>query len=120
MNGLALTGRDCGLDERAPMCGVPHHAADNYLKRLLARGYKVAICDQVEDPLTAKGLVDRAVVRVLTPGTQTDPEAIAEDAYQYIAAICQIGQGFGIAARISLRSLRDQRDAFKSSRIPSV
>lgn len=95
---LALTGRDCGLDERAPMCGVPHHAADNYLKRLLARGYKVAICDQVEDPLTAKGLVDRAVVRVLTPGTQTDPEAIAEDAYQYIAAICQIGQGFGIAA----------------------
>ena len=56
---LALTGRDCGLDERAPMCGVPHHAADNYLKRLLARGYKVAICDQVEDPLTAKGLVDQ-------------------------------------------------------------
>ncbi len=95
---LALTGRDCGLDERAPMCGVPHHAADGYLKRLLARGYKVAICDQVEDPKDAKGLVDRAVVRVLTPGTQTDPESLNENAYQYIASVCQMGQGFGLAA----------------------
>ncbi len=95
---LALTGRECGLEERAPMCGVPHHAADNYLKRLLARGYKVAICDQVEDPATAKGLVDREVVRVLTPGTLTDPEAMEAGAYQYICAVCQISSAFGLAA----------------------
>ncbi len=95
---LALTGRECGLDERAPMCGVPHHAADSYLRRLLARGYKVAICDQVEDPATARGLVDREVVRVLTPGTLTDPESLEAGAYQYICAVCQISGAFGLAA----------------------
>ncbi|NLB28269.1 MAG: DNA mismatch repair protein MutS, partial [Clostridiaceae bacterium] len=95
---LALTGRDCGLEERAPMCGVPHHAADSYLKRLLARGYKVAICDQVEDPADAKGLVDREVVRVLTPGTQIDPDHLDSSAYRYLCAICQVSGAFGLAA----------------------
>lgn len=95
---LALTGRECGLEERAPMCGVPHHAADAYLKKLLARGYKVAICDQVEDPQMAKGLVDREVVRVLTPGTQLDPEALEAGAYHYICAVCQVSGAFGLAA----------------------
>lgn len=95
---LALTGRDCGLEERAPMCGVPHHAADSYLKRLLARGYKVAICDQVEDPADAKGLVDREVVRVLTPGTQIDPDHLDSAAYRYLCAICQVSGAFGLAA----------------------
>ncbi len=95
---LALTGRDCGLEERAPMCGVPHHAADSYLKRLLARGYKVAICDQVEDPADAKGLVDREVVRVLTPGTQIDPDHLDSSAYRSLCAICQVSGAFGLAA----------------------
>ncbi|HHX30001.1 MAG TPA: DNA mismatch repair protein MutS [Clostridiaceae bacterium] len=95
---LALTGRDCGLDERAPMCGVPHHAADNYIKRLLSRGFKVAICDQTEDPAKAKGLVERDVVRVLTPGTQTDPDAIDSASYQYICAVVELGGAYGLAA----------------------
>lgn len=95
---LALTGRECGLEDRAPMCGVPHHAADAYMKRLLARGYKLAICDQMEDPATAKGLVDREVVRVLTPGTLIDPDALEAKAYHYIAAVCQISGAFGLAA----------------------
>lgn len=95
---LALTGRECGLEARAPMCGVPHHAADAYMKRLLARGYKVAICDQVEDPATAKGLVDREVVKVLTPGTLIDPDALEAKAFHYICAVCQISNAFGLAA----------------------
>ena len=69
---LTLTGRDCGLDERAPMCGVPFHAADTYIKRLVDKGYKVAICEQMEDPKLAKGMVKREVIRVVTPGTITD------------------------------------------------
>ncbi|NLZ67109.1 MAG: DNA mismatch repair protein MutS [Clostridiaceae bacterium] len=95
---IALTGRDCGLSERAPMCGVPHHAADQYIKRLLSRGYKVAVCDQVEDPALAKGLVDRQVVRVITPGTQTDPEGVESRAYQYICSVFQMSRAFGFAA----------------------
>ena len=66
---LVLTGKECGLDERAPMCGVPYHAVDNYVARLVGKGYKVAICEQTEDPAAAKGLVKRDVVRVHTPGT---------------------------------------------------
>ena len=66
---LTLTGKDCGLSERAPMCGVPYHAVDTYLQKLLAKGYKVAICEQMTDPATTKGLVEREVIRVVTPGT---------------------------------------------------
>lgn len=95
---LALTGRDCGLDERAPMCGVPYHAADSYINRLVSRGYKVAICEQVEDPALAKGIVRREVVRVVTPGTVTDPSALEEGQFNYIVAIYQLGQYFGLAA----------------------
>ena len=95
---LTLTKRDCGLPERAPMCGVPHHAADHYINRLVSRGYKVAICDQVEDASPAKGLVKREVVRIVTPGTITDPTALDEKKYSYIASIYQVGQVFGLAA----------------------
>ena len=66
---LTLTGKSCGLEERAPMCGVPYHAVEGYLNRLVSKGYKVAICEQVEDPKFAKGLVKREVVRIVTPGT---------------------------------------------------
>ena len=66
---IALTGRDCGLEERAPMCGVPHHAAQNYITRLVEKGYKVAICEQMEDPKEAKGIVRREIIRVISPGT---------------------------------------------------
>ncbi|HCS75475.1 MAG TPA: DNA mismatch repair protein MutS, partial [Clostridiales bacterium] len=68
---ITLTGRDCGLDERAPMCGVPWHSADGYIARLIEKGYKVAICEQTQDPKEANGLVERQVVRVVTPGTVT-------------------------------------------------
>ena len=73
---ITLTGKDCGLDERAPMCGVPYHAVDGYLNKLVSKGYKVAICEQVEDPKTAKGLVKREVIRVVTPGTNLDTQAL--------------------------------------------
>ena len=66
---ITLTGKDCGLEERAPMCGVPYHSVENYLNKLVQKGYKVAIAEQVEDPKTAKGLVKREVVRIVTPGT---------------------------------------------------
>lgn len=66
---LTLTGKSCGLEERAPMCGVPFHSAETYINRLIEKGYKVAICEQMEDPATAKGLVKRDVIRVVTPGT---------------------------------------------------
>lgn len=111
---LALTARDCGLDERAPMCGVPHHAADSYLKRLLSRGYKVAICDQVEDPATAKGLVARDVVRVVTPGTQMDPESLDARAFQYLCCVCRDSDAFGLAA-CDLSSGRFETTEFLSS-----
>ena len=78
---MTLTKRDCGLSERAPMCGVPHHAADLYISRLVNKGYKVAICDQVEDASQAKGLVKREIVRIVTPGTVTDSAALDETKY---------------------------------------
>lgn len=95
---LALTGRDCGLSERAPMCGVPYHAADNYINRLISRGYKVAICEQVEDPATAKGIVKREVIRVVTPGTITDIASLDEKRNNYIVSIYQLNKYFGFAA----------------------
>ena len=83
---LTLTGKSCGTPERAPMCGVPYHAADSYLARLVKRGYKVAICEQVEDPKEAKGLVQREVIRIVTPGTNTDPAHMDETKNHYILA----------------------------------
>ena len=75
---ITLTGKDCGLKERAPMCGVPFHAVDGYLNKLVSKGYKVAICEQLEDPKQAKGLVKRDVIRVVTPGTNLDAQALDE------------------------------------------
>lgn len=95
---LALTGRDCGQKERAPMCGVPYHAAENYINRLINRGYKVAICEQVEDPALAKGIVRREVIRVVTPGTVLEPSSLDEKRNNYIVAIYQLNQYFGLAA----------------------
>ena len=84
---LTLTGKNCGLEERAPMCGVPFHAADSYISRLVDKGYKVAICEQLEDPATAKGMVDRGVIRVVTPGTVTSNTILRENENNYLAAV---------------------------------
>ncbi len=84
---LTLTGRDCGLEERAPMCGVPYHAVDSYLNQLVSKGYKVAICDQVEDPATAKGIVKREVIRIATPGTNLDVQSLDASKNQYLMCV---------------------------------
>ncbi|MBQ3230664.1 MAG: DNA mismatch repair protein MutS, partial [Clostridia bacterium] len=94
---LVLTGKDCGLEERAPMCGVPHHAADTYIAKLVSRGHRVAICEQMEDPATAKGLVKRDVVRIITPGTVTEGGYLDEKKNNYICASVIDAFGCGIA-----------------------
>ncbi len=88
---LTLTGKECGLEERAPMCGVPYHAVDNYLSRLVQKGYKVAIAEQMEDPKLAKGLVRREVIRVVTPGTITSAQALDETKNNYLMGIVYLG-----------------------------
>ena len=85
---LTLTGKDCGLEERAPMCGVPYHAVNSYVARLIEKGYRVAICEQLEDPALAKGLVERDVTRIITPGTVTDPAMLQEKKENFILAAC--------------------------------
>ena len=95
---LTLTGRDCGLEERAPMCGVPYHALDAYLYRLVQKGYKVAIAEQMEDPKTAKGLVKREVIRVVTPGTITNSQALEESKNNYLMGIVYMDGMFGISS----------------------
>ena len=94
---LILTGKSCGLEERAPMCGVPFHAVDSYLSRLVQRGYKVAICEQVEDPKFAKGLVKREVTRIVTPGTISSQEALEESKNNYICSIVHLQNRIGVA-----------------------
>ena len=94
---LTLTGKDCGLEERAPMCGIPHHAAENYLARLVSKGYKVAICEQLEDPKTTKGIVKRGVIRIVTPGTVVDSNMLEERKNNYIMCIYKSGIYFGIS-----------------------
>lgn len=84
---LTLTGRDCGEDERAPMCGVPYHAVEPYVAKLVSRGYKVAICEQLEDPALAKGLVKRGIVRIVTPGTVSEASMLQEDKNNYVCAL---------------------------------
>ena len=93
---LTLTGRDCGLSERAPMCGVPHHAVDNYVAKLIRKGYKVAICEQMEDPSAAKGVVSREVVRVITPGTLVENNLLEEDSNNYLCSIALSGSVCGL------------------------
>ena len=94
---LTLTGKQCGLEERAPMCGVPHHAVDTYLNRLVSKGYKVAICEQMEDAKNAKGLVKREVTRVVTPGTNLNAGALDEGKNNYIMSIVYISDRYGLA-----------------------
>lgn len=95
--GLTLTGKECGHDKKAPMCGVPHHVIDNYVNKLVKKGYKVALCDQVEDPRKAKGLVKRAITRVVTPGTITDMESLDTRENNYLLSIFQNNYGLGIS-----------------------
>ena len=94
---LTLTGKSCGMEERAPMCGVPFHAVDNYLPRLVSKGYKVAICEQMEDPKEAKGLVKREVVRVVTPGTNIDSASLDETKNNFIMSVVYHGDRFGLS-----------------------
>lgn len=94
---LTLTGKDCGQEERAPMCGIPYHAADSYINRLVEKGYKVAICEQVEDPKTAKGLVKREVIKVVTPGTNFNPMALDETKNNYIMCVAYMPDSIGLA-----------------------
>ena len=95
---ITLTGKDCGLEERAPMCGVPFHAVDSYLNKLVQKGFKVAIAEQMEDPKLAKGLVKREVIRVVTPGTITSAQALDETKNNYLMGIVYLDGVFGIAA----------------------
>ena len=95
---LVLTGKDCGLAERAPMCGVPYHAALSYIGRLVSKGYKVAVCEQMEDPSVAKGIVKRDIVRIYTPGTVTDDQMLSQKRNNFIAAIFEFRNMYGISA----------------------
>ena len=95
---LTLTSRDCGLEKRAPMCGVPHHSASSYMQRLITQGYKVAICEQMEDPALAKGLVKRSITRVLTPGTVIDTNGLDEKKNNFLVCVFKIGMQYGVAA----------------------
>ena len=95
---LTLTGKDCGLEERAPMCGVPYHAVDTYVARLVERGYRVAIGEQMQDPALAKGLVERDVIRIVTAGTLTDSSVIGEKRNNFLCSVCINGKRAGIAA----------------------
>ncbi len=126
---LTLTGKDCGLEERAPMCGVPYHAAENYINKLVSKGYKVAIGEQVEDPKTAKGLVKREVVRIVTPGTNINSQTLDEKKNNYIMSIVYFGDIYGISTADlstgdfyvtevdSLRSLLDEINKFMPAEI---
>lgn len=95
--GLTLTGKECGHDKKAPMCGVPQHVVDNYVNKLVKKGYKVALCDQVEDPKQAKGLVKRAITRVITPGTITDMESLENRENNYLLSIFQNNFGLSLS-----------------------
>ena len=94
---ITLTGKNCGQEEKAPMCGVPYHAVEGYLNRLVAKCYKVAICEQVEDPKTTKGIVKREVVRIVTPGTNLDTQALDETKNNYIMCIVYIADRYGVS-----------------------
>ncbi len=94
---ITLTGKSCGLEERAPMCGVPYHAVEGYLTKLVSKGYKVAICEQVEDPKLAKGLVKREVVRIVTPGTNLNMQALEESKNNYIMCITYTPTKIGLS-----------------------
>lgn len=94
---ITLTGKDCGQQERAPMCGVPHHAAENYISKLVSKGYKVAVCEQMEDPKEAKGMVRREVTRVVTPGTNLNTQMLDETRNNYLMSIVYVADCFGVS-----------------------
>ena len=94
---ITLTGKDCGQEERAPMCGVPYHACDVYANKLIDKGFKVAICEQVEDPKAAKGLVKRDVIRIITPGTNLSTQNLKEGQNNYLMSIYALEDAYGIA-----------------------
>lgn len=94
---LTLTGKNCGQEERAPMCGVPFHSAESYIAKLVDKGYKVAICEQIEDPASAKGIVKREVIQVVTPGTVTAQSMLAEKENNYLACVYTDMQTGGMA-----------------------
>ena len=94
---IALTGRDCGLDERAPMCGVPYHAAESYITKLVEKGYKVAICEQMEDPSVAKGIVKREIIRVISPGTIAEGKLLESKKNNYLMSLYQEKNTIGLA-----------------------
>ena len=94
---ITLTGKDCGLEERAPMCGIPFHAVDGYLNRLVSKGYKVAICEQVEDPKLAKGIVKREVIRIVTPGTNLNTQTLEESKNNYLMCIACFQNRIGVS-----------------------
>ncbi len=94
---LTLTGKNCGVGERAPMCGVPYHSVEGYLNKLVKRGYKIAVCEQVEDPKAAKGIVKREVIRIVTPGTNTDTQALEETRNNYIMCIVYLADKYGVS-----------------------
>lgn len=104
---LTLTGKDCGQEQRAPMCGIPFHAINTYIPKMVEKGYKVAICEQVEDPKNAKGLVKRDVVKIITPGTITDSTMLDEKKNNYIASIIKeksnIAFSFVIYLQVNLK-----------------
>jgi DNA mismatch repair protein MutS len=116
--GIALTGKACGLPERAPMCGVPHHAVESYIAKLIARGYKVAICDQVEDPKLAKGLVKREITRIVSAGTNQNIQNLDETKNNYICCIAYFAGGSGLAfcdittGDFHLTEAKDDREIF--------
>ena len=126
---LTLTGKNCGLPERAPMCGVPFHAADSYINRLVNKGYKVAICEQLEDPKDAKGIVKRGVIRVVTPGTNIDAASLDETKNNYLMSVVFVSDRFGIAIsdvstgdfyvteESSLRSFLNEMNKYKPTEI---
>src|SRR6056297_1296286 len=89
---ITLTGKSCGLKERAPMCGIPYHSADNYIRKLVNMGLKIAICEQTGDPKQTKGIVKREVVKIITPGTITDPEMLESSLNNYILSISEGGK----------------------------
>ena len=93
---LTLTGKDCGEEERAPMCGIPYHACEPYIGKLIAKGYKVAICEQTEDPSKTKTLVKREVIRVITPGTVIESDLLSEDKNNYLATMYRDGGTVGL------------------------
>lgn len=115
--GIALTGREAGPAGRVPMCGVPYHAADTYIAKLIVQGKKVAICEQVEDPSQAKGLVERQVVRIVTPGSLLDSSMLTGDRANYLAALCSDSNAFGLAF-IELSTGEVLADAYPGKELP--